>query len=360
MIQRRRLIDLSNRAKRMRRPPIAFGAALLIIAAPRVAVGQSLPAVHIIGTGGTIGSAGDYWQGRATRISIDSIAHVPGIEKLAAVTTEQLWNVGSSAIGPARWLDLSRHVTDRFTSQPNLSGIVITHGTDTMEETAYFLDLTVAGDRPVVVTGSMRPSDMPGADGPANMLNAVKVAADARSRGRGVMVMMDDRLFAARDVTKTNSMRVETFQAPERGALAIVDPYGIVFHRAASGRREAQFDISGIRALPKVDIAYSYAGADSVAIDAFVAAGAKGLVIAGVGRGNMPAEQTRAVERARQHGVIVVVTTRAGSGPVASEGLNGSIGAGDLNPQKARVLLMLALTRTSDPAQIASIFDKNQ
>lgn len=339
---------------------LALIGAALIVVAPPVAATQSPPAVHIIGTGGTIGSAGDYWNGRPTRIPIDSLARVPGIDKLATVSTEQLWNVGSSAVGPARWLELSRHVMDRFKSQAGLSGIVITHGTDTMEETAYFLDLTVAGDRPVVLTGSMRPSDMPGTDAPANLFNAVKVAADPRSRGRGVMIVMDDRLFAARDVTKTNSMRVETFQAPERGALGIVDPYGIVFHRAASGRQQPQFDLSGIRVLPKVDIVYSYAGADSVAIDALVAVGAKGLVIAGVGKGNMPAEQTRAIERASKQGVVIVVATRTGSGRVPSEGLNGLIGAGDLNPQKARVLLMLALTRTSDPAQIAGIFEKNQ
>src|SRR5205814_2056114 len=149
-------------------------------------------------------------------------------------------------------------------------------------------------------------------------------------------------------------------RAPERGALGISDPYGVVFHRPSAGRRQPQSDLNGIVVLPKVDIVYSYAGADSVAIDALVGAGAKGLVIAGVGRGNMTAEQIRAVERATKRGVVVVVTTRTGSGPVASDGLNGLVGAGDLNPQKARVLLMLALTRTSDPAQVASIFDTNQ
>ena len=339
---------------------IALVATTLIMAAPGLSGAQSPPAVHIVGTGGTIGSAGDYWRGRPTRVPIDSLARIPGVEKLATISTEQLWNIASSAIGPPRWLELSRHVTARFKAQESLSGIVITHGTDTMEETAYFLDLTVAGDRPIVLTGSMRPSDMPGTDAPANLLNAIKVAADSRSRGRGVMVVMDDRLFAARDVTKTNAMRVETFQAPERGALGIVDAYGIVFHRVSADRQKAQFDISAIGALPKVDIVYSYAGADSVAIDALVAAGAKGLVIAGVGKGGMTAEQARAVGRASKQGVVVVATTRTGSGNVPSEGLNGLIGAGDLNAQKARVLLMLSLTRTSDPAQIASIFEKNQ
>jgi L-asparaginase len=349
-----------RRGNRRHYSRLAVTATLSLALFEREAAAQSRPAVHIIGTGGTIGSAGDYWHGRATRVPIDSIARVPGLDRIATVSTEQLWNVGSSSIGPARWLELCQHVRDLFQSRPELAGIVITHGTDTMEETAYFLDLTTPGDRPIVLTGAMRPSDMPGTDGPANLLNAVRVAVDARARGRGVMLTMDDRVFAARDVTKTNSMRVETFQAPERGALAIVDAYGITYHRPSAARSSPQFDVGGLAALPKVDIVYSYAGADSVPIEALVAAGAKGLVVAGVGRGGMTPEQARAVERARMGGVVVVVTTRAGSGPVPSAALNGPIGAGDLNPQKARVLLMLALTRTADPAQIALIFDANQ
>src|SRR3954464_2498895 len=149
------------------------------------------PLVQVIGTGGTIGSAGDYWTGKTTRVPIAQLVQGPGLDSVATVTSEQLWNVPSSSIGPARWLELSRHVTTLLQSQPTLAGVVITHGTDTMEETAYFLDLTVASDRPVVVTGSMRPSNMAGADGPANLMNAVRAAADPRARGRGAMVLMD-------------------------------------------------------------------------------------------------------------------------------------------------------------------------
>jgi L-asparaginase len=334
--------------------------ALLLLVSHAVAHAQSLPAVHVIGTGGTIGSTGDYWHGRATRVPIDSLLRGTGVDSVATVSSMQLWSVGSSAIGPARWLELRQHLVTLFASRPTLAGVVITHGTDTMEETAYFLDLTMPGDRPIVLTGAMRPSDMPGTDGPANLLNAVRLAAGSTARGRGVMLTMDDRVFAARDVTKTNAMRVETFQAPERGALGIIDPYGVAWHRASPARTTPQFDVSGVAALPKVEIVYSYAGADSVAIDAYVAAGARGLIVAGVGKGNMPAEQGRAVERAMKRGVIVVVTTRTGSGPVVTEGLNGPVGAGDLNPQKARILLMLALTRTTDQAQIARIFSANQ
>ena len=319
-----------------------------------------LPAVHVIGTGGTIASAGDYWSGDPTRVPVGQLVNIPGLERVATVTTEQLWNIGSSAIGPARWLELSRRVSDVLRTRPALSGVVITHGTDTMEETAYFLDLTVAGDRPIVVTGSMRPSDMPGADGPANLYNAIRSAADPAARGRGTMVLMDDRLFAARDVTKTNTTRLETFQAPERGALAITDPEGIFFHRQAQGRATAQFDVGAVRELPRVDIVYSYGGADSIPIDALVAAGARGLVIAGVGRGGTTATQDVALERAMKQGVIVVASTRTGSGRVPTGGSDDYIGSGDLNPQKARVLLSLVLTRTHDPREVARYFAANQ
>jgi L-asparaginase type II len=319
--------------------------------------------VHVIGTGGTIGSGGDYWHGNSTRIPIEQLVQIPGIEEFATVSTEQMWNVGSSSIGPSRWLELERRVAQLFRERKDLAGIVITHGTDTMEETAFFLDLTVPDRRPVVVTGSMRPSNMPGTDAPANLLNAVRVAADPNARGRGTMVLMDDRLFAAREVTKTNTTRLETFQAPERGTVAVVDPVGIFYHRPAERGDKPPFDVSKLDSLPRVDIVYVYPGADSVAIDAFVAAGAQGLVIAGAGRGATTPGERAALERARHRGVVVVISSRTGSGPVPVEdGDDGrdELGAGELNPQKARVLLMLALTRTSDPKEVARIFLANQ
>jgi len=238
--------------------------------------------------------------------------------------------------------------------------VVVTHGTDTMEETAYFLDLTLPADRPVIVTGAMRPSDMAGADGPANLTSSVRVATDPRARGRGAMVVMDDRVFAARDVTKMNSTRVETFQAPERGPIAIVEPEGVLYHQPSPDRAAPVFGLAGIRELPRVDVVYSYAGADSVEIDAALAAGAKGIVIAGVGRGNIAPGQGAALRRARAKGVVVVVTTRTGSGGVPVRRSDGMIGSGDLNAQKARVLLTLALSRTSDPAEVARIFERQQ
>jgi L-asparaginase type II len=317
------------------------------------------PVVHVIGTGGTIGSAGDYWGGNATRVPIADLVKVPGIDSVATMESEQLYQTGSVNIGPARWLEMSRRITALFRSRPELAGIIVTHGTDTMEETAYFLDLTVGDRRPVIVTGSMRPSDMAGADGPANLMNSARVAASSAALGRGTMVLMDDKLFAARAVTKTNSTRVETFQAPERGPIAITDADGLFFHVPSPNRSSAQFDISDVQELPRVDIAYAYAGADSAAIDAFVAAGAKGIVVAGVGRGGASASQGRALDRASKKGVVVVSTTRTGAGRVG-DGSDASVGGGDLNAQKARILLMLALTRTTKVADIKKIFAENQ
>jgi L-asparaginase type II len=315
------------------------------------------PEVLVMATGGTIASTGNYYGDRGgpvNKISVEELTKAaPGIDKVATMSAEQFSNVASGAIGPKQWMELSRRISAAFRERPNLAGVVVTHGTDTMEETAYFLDLTVGGDRPVIVTGAMRPADAIGADGPANLFNAVRAAAQPASRGRGAMVLMDDRLFAAREVTKTNTTRVETFKAPEHGPLAIADHDSIVFGRARPTHRRV-FDISKITELPRVDIIYSYGGADSVLIDAAVAAGAKGLVVAGVGAGGTTPDQGRALRRASQKGVIVVTGSRTGSGRVA--GSSTRVTAGDLNVQKARILLMLALTQSSDTKEIAKIF----
>jgi L-asparaginase len=339
---------------------LALVTTALFASASTLGAQPSRPEVTVVGTGGTIGSAGDYWGGNPTRVPIEQLVRIPGLDSVATVSTEQFLNVSSISIGPARWLELSRHLTELFRAKPSLAGLVVTHGTDTMEETAYFLDLTVGERRPVIVTGSMRPSNMAGADGPANLTNAVRAAVDPASRGRGTLVLMDDRLFAARDVTKTNSTRLETFQAPERGPAAIVDPDGIFYRDPSPARPADVFDISAVRELPRVDIVYSYAGVDSVAFDAVVAAGARGVVVAGVGRGGLSTSQTSAARRAISKGVVVVVSTRTGAGRVPVTMSDGLIGAGDLNAQKARVLLTLALTRTSDFALVRRIFSEHQ
>jgi L-asparaginase type II len=331
----------------------------LFAAAPASGQQTKPPDVLVMATGGTIASTGNYYGDRGGAVSMVTVEQLtkaaPGIEKLATISAEQFSNVPSGAIGPKQWMDLARRINTTFRERSSLSGIVVTHGTDTMEETAYFLDLTVAGDRPVILTGAMRPADAIGADGPANLFNAVRAAVAPASRGRGAMVMMDDRLFAAREVTKTNTTRVETFQAPEHGPLAILDHDTIYYNRARPTRRPA-FDISKVTDLPRVDIIYTYGGADSVLIDAAVAAGAKGIVVAGVGAGGTTPGQGSALLRAREHGVVVVIGSRTGSGRIARAG-NGP-DPGDLNAQKARILLMLALTRTQDRAEVARIFNE--
>ena len=333
-----------------------FLAALVAVSA--APAHQQPPAVLILATGGTIASSDDYYHDRGdgtTAITVDQLVKsVPGLDKVAALTAEQFSNVGSSAIGPTQWLALSHRISVVFRERPDLAGVVVTHGTDTMEETAYFLDLTVGDERPVVITGSMRPADAIGADGPANLYNAVRAAAAPASRGRGAMVLMNDRLFAAREVTKTNTTRVETFQAPEHGPLAITDHDAIVFNRPRPSPRHT-FDISNVRELPRVDVIYAYGGADSVLVDAAVIAGAKGIVVAGVGDGKPTPAQSRALRRAMEKGVVAVITSRTGSGRVNGAGQT-MIPAADLNAQKARVLLMLALTRTADAAEVRKIF----
>jgi len=325
---------------------------------------QTKPHVHLVATGGTIAST-NYYSGNQGKISVaDLVKQVPQLDSIAVLSSEQFANVPSSAITPVQWLALSRSIAETLRVRPDLSGVVVTHGTDTMEETAYFLDLTVADPRPVVVTGAMRPSDGIGIDGPANLYNAVRVAGDSAARGRGAMILLNDEIFAARDVSKYNTVRPDAFAAPYRGAAGVADPERVIFYRAPT--RAPLFDISKLTDLPRVDIAYVYIGADGAAIDAFVAAGAKGIVVAGAGRGGTTNAQREALNRAMAKGVVVVGGSRTGSGSVAigtgarRDGTPGTVGTGDLNVQKARVLLMLALTRTSDPREIAKIFAAHQ
>jgi L-asparaginase len=340
--------------------------AVLLMAASALSAQSSAakPRVHVVATGGTIAST-NYYSGNAGKIGVEALLKVvPQLDSIAQISAHQFANVASTAVTPDMWLAISRAISDTLRARPDISGVVVTHGTDTMEETAFFLDLTVADNRPVIVTGAMRPSDGIGIDGPANLYNSVRVAGDSNARGRGTMVLLNDEIFAARDVSKSNTVRTDAFTAPFRGTLGVADPERIVWHRLAT--RVPAFDISNVKELPRVDIAYTYSGADGAAIDAYVAAGAKGIVIAGAGRGGTTRGMGEAIGRALQKGVIVISGSRAGSGsvPVGAgvrrDGRPGTIGAGDLNVQKARVLLMLALSRTSDAKEIAKIFAERQ
>jgi L-asparaginase len=327
-----------------------------------VAAAQQKPRVHILATGGTISNLG----GTARRTGEELVAAIPALGNIAQLTVEQFSNIASGAITHDQWRALAARVA-ALAREPNApAGIVITHGTDTMEETAYFLDLAAPTCAPIVLTGAMRRADAVGADGPANLLNAVRVAVAPSARGQGVLILMNDEIFRARDVTKSNSSRMDAFSAPNGGPVGVADPDSVVFLRAPERRACApMFDVSSLGAFPRVDVIYTHIGADSVLVDAAVAAGARGIVVAGVGRGGMPPALGRAARRAVDRGVIVVVSSRTGSGRVGEVFTADSqnvarrgalVAAQELNPQKARVLVMLALAAKYEPARIASLF----
>jgi L-asparaginase type II len=347
---------------------LALIATIHMISPAATAAQTALPTVHVIATGGTISNTG-----AARRTGEQLISGIPGLDRYAIVTVEQFSNVASGSITPAHMKAISNRVNEVFRTRPDVKGIVVTHGTDTLEETAYFLDLTTGSCNPVVVTGAMRQATAVGADGPANLLNSVRVAASAAAASRGTLVLLNDEVFTARTVSKVNTVRTNAFEAAVEGVAGVVDPDGIVFYHKAE-RSECTrplFDVATVTNFPRVDIAYVYAGADSVMIDAAVAAGARGLVIAGAGAGATTPGQSGAINRARDKGVFVLTSSRTGSGRVsvgrggAGRGGAGTAvdrgpayGAGPLNPQKARILLMLGLaTGASAESIVAQLRD---
>jgi L-asparaginase len=297
------------------------------------------------------------------------VAEIPELGDLASISVEQFSNLPSGAIDLAQWLAMAGRIDALFRTRPELAGIVVTHGTDTMEETAYFLDLTLSHCRPVVVTGAMRPASMAGADGPANLLNSVRLAVMEQAREIGAVVLMNDEILPGRDATKIDTSRMNAFVAGGGGRLGVADPDAVVLERAPRSRScgRPAFDLSGVEDLPRVEVVYTYLGADGAPIRSAVEAGARGIVVASVGRGGTTPAQREALQEARERGVAVVLSSRTGAGrvPVSREwvpevtasGPRGALlGAGDLTPQKARILLMLALTHTDDPAQLRALF----
>jgi len=264
---------------------------------------------------------------------------------------EQISNIGSQDMNDEVWLKLAKRVNE-LAAMAEVDGIVITHGTDTLEETSYFLNLVVKSAKPVVLTGSMRPSTALSADGPLNFYNAVAVAANKNASGRGVLVVINDSIHGAASITKTSTTTVETFASPVRGLVGAVQ-YGVAtFYRGPVGRHttESEFSLDGVTALPRVDIVMAYENMDGKLIDAAVAAGAKGIVIAGVGNGNMTAAALDALAAQAKKGIVCVRSTRVATGRVGrnvevDDDKLGLIASDDLNPQKARVLLRLALLK---------------
>lgn len=325
------------------------------------------PRVRLVATGGTISNASG---GRLTADELIDL--IPDLPRYATPEFEQFANVASSSITLEQWLQLARRINELFDTDPDLAGVVVTSGTDTLEETAYFLHLTVTDPRPVVVVGSMRNPSTLGYEGAANLLQAFRVAADPASRGKGALVVMNDEINSAREVTKTNSVRLQTFETRGYGVLGVVDGDRVLYYRNTLKRHTAasEFDVSAIDALPRVDILMVYQGASGDLIEAAVAGGAAGVVIAVAGAGATSGTQRQGINAALQEGVFVVSATRTGSGRIAARtgggrgrGRRGNdpaaryrIAAEDLTPLKARILLMLALATTDDAAAIQRMF----
>lgn len=325
------------------------------------------PKIAILATGGTI--AGSIDSSVATTgytagvVGVDVLIQaVPQIKDLADISGQQIANIDSSNMTDEIQLKLAKEINKLFAN--GVDGIVITHGTDTMEETAYFLNLTVKSDKPVVLVGAMRPSTAISADGPKNLYNAVALAADKQARGKGVMVAMNDKIQSARGVVKTHSLNVNAFSSPDFGDLGYIVDGEVFFYNnvAKEHTKKSPFDVSKLTALPKVDILYTYSNDGSAAAaKALVADGAKGLVIAGSGAGSIHENQKATLKELLKEGVNIAVSSRVVAGRVAVSGDDAKLGfisAEDLNPQKARILLALALTKTNDPKKIQEYFLK--
>ena len=323
--------------------------------------------IVIVATGGTIAGSAESTTAagyKSGAVAVDVlIAAVPQMQKFSDVTGVQVSSVGSQDMNDELWVKLATEV-NRLLGQSDVDGIAITHGTDTMEETAYFLNLVVKSDKPVVLTGSMRPSTSLSADGPLNIYNAVGVASDPRAKGRGVLVVANDDIHGARAITKRHTTDVETFVSPEAGLIGVClfDDRDFARMPARAHTTKTPFTVAAGQTLPRVDIIYAHAGMSPDLIDAAVANGAKGLVIAGVGDGNMTTPALDAVKRAIAKGVVVVRSSRVGDGFIrrnieVDDDKTGTVASKELNPSKARVLLKLALTQTSDPKQVQQLFD---
>lgn len=330
---------------------------------------MSRPRVAVIGTGGTIASIGtgpfdilDYGANQTMLPGSEIVAKFPEVHQVAEVVPVDFKAVPSPDIGFAEWKALVGLIDELTGSVPGLAGIVILHGTASMEETAYFLSLTLKTPLPVVITGAQRPASGLSTDAAMNLANAVRVAACPEARGMGLMLMLNDEIHAAREVTKTSTFRMQTFRTPDFGVLGHADGDAVVFYRKPVRKTcpDTEFDIRGLDALPRVDIVYAYTGSDGTASRAFIEAGAKGIVSAGFAPGFCGKADFEVLAAAvKEKGLIAMQSTRAGSGRTfKGKRLReaGFLIADNLNPQKARLLLALALTVTSDPAEIERIF----
>jgi L-asparaginase len=340
-----------------------------LLASGAVLADTGKPRISILATGGTIaGAQPDTSEPgyKAGSVSVDTILQaVPGLSDIAEFDGEQVANIGSQDMNDEVWLKLARRINE-IGQEGKTDGIVITHGTDTYEETAYFLNLMVKTDMPIVMVGSMRPSTAISADGPMNIYNGVVVATLPEARGRGVLAMMNDDLHYARRVTKTNTTHLDTMKSPNGGRAGTCDTGKCTLFGPTAKRHTTQSEFSlpsDLTALPDVAIIYAHANLDDRLVKAAAAAGAKGIVVAGVGDGNMTEPALNALADLAKQGVVVVRSSRVGSGIVkrnveVDDDKLGFVAGMDLNPQKARILLQAALLQTSDVAEIQRMFNE--
>lgn len=330
---------------------------------------MSKPIVRILGTGGSIASLGphrlDYtlYPEVGRRITVqESLDRIPEAKGLADLQWEDLASVGSGALMPKDWLQMVRRINEVFREEPEVNGIVLTHGTATLEETAYFLHLAVKSSKPVVVTGAMRPPSAIGTDADLNLYNAIQIAAHPNSTGRGVLTVLNNQIHSARDVIKTDTYRVETFRSYDMGLLGYADSDGqVVFYRSVlrSHTTATPFDTESLEELPRVDIVYSYTGADGLLVNAVIRNRSEGMIVVGLGSGTLPPLVEAAATEAVRQGITTVLASRVATGRVVTTPQKEKLGlvvADSLLPQKARVLLMLALTVTKDREAIQSMF----
>lgn len=326
------------------------------------------PNIHILAIGGTIagtGASATNTNYTAGQVAIGTLLDaVPEVNKIANVTGEQIVKIGSQDMNDAVWLTLAKRINELL-KRDDVDGIVVTHGTDTMEETAFFLNLTVKSDKPVVLVGAMRPSTAMSADGPLNLYNAVVTAAAKESKGKGVVIAMNGLILGAQGATKMNTVDVQTFQSPNSGALGYVLNGKVSYNMESLKRHttKSEFDVTNLDKLPKVGIVYSYSNVDADVMTPFLNGGYQGIVHAGVGNGNIHQNLFPMLEKARKQGILVVRSSRVPTGPTTldaevDDNKYQFVASQELNPQKARVLLMLALTKTNDWKKIQQYFNE--
>jgi L-asparaginase len=328
---------------------------------------EALPTIVLLSTGGTIASKHDMAKGGyvPALTGAELIDAIPSVRKVAMIRVEQISNVSSSDVTPAIWLQLAQRANALLRLE-EVAGIVVTHGTNTLEETAYFMDLTVDSDKPVILVGAQRPASDADSDGPRNLLQAVRVAVSPEAVGKGAMVVMNGEINAARDVTKTHTSQVESFRSLEYGQLGAVDEESVRFYRAPLRRQT--FHLTSTVRLPRIELISAYAGADGSLLSlAIQSGGIDGFVVVGLGLGGVPSAMVGAIREARKNNIPIVISTRVPTGRIfalaasAGSALSlqrlGCVLADNLNPQKARIMLMLALTQTNDPQSLQKIFN---